>query len=225
MPGDPRKPCFLPEQKQVSTGQAGPEVNRDLEVLFAAVNQMARCMGRVSDFADSIAQGSFNGGSGNSGSQPPGPQPIALPEWPLTEISTSSNITLPTGMSGDVFIIPGANITVTLGSPQKGRRPLNVFHAGTANTITINSNLAVAICTLNTGQQTELRSWLNTSGEPLWNTGAPVVGSSGIVYLKNDLVFRDSAKGAVFKDTTDGNAVRTTVTADTLVTTDIVSEP
>lgn len=61
--------CRIPQVVKQSTGQAGPEVNRDLEILFAAVNDLIRCVAKVATYLESKSGGTFgsNAASGETG--------------------------------------------------------------------------------------------------------------------------------------------------------------
>lgn len=217
MPGDPRKPCLMPPIVQQSTGQAGPEVNRDLEVLFQAVNQLARCTGKISSYLDGGAGGGgFEGGGGSTNPptppSPPVPHPPETPEFLL--IDAGDDFTLPEEATGDIYINPSDDITVTLGTPRYGNRQ-RLFHVGTSKTITVNAPGAVLIDELETGQMLEPMVFPASDAEPEYASGALVMGKTGAVYTSHVLVFRDADAGLVQKDQTNGEFQRLEINAGT----------
>lgn len=210
MPGNPRKPCLMPPVVQQSTGQAGPEVNRDLEVLFEAVNQLARCTRKVSEYLDGGSSGGGFGGGGGSTSppnppSPPTPHPPETPDFLI--INADASFTLPEEVSGDVFINPSTDVTVTLGTPMYGSR-LRLFHIGTANTIAVETPASTLIDDLQPGQMMEPAVFPSDTNEPEWVTGVIVLGKTGTVYTSHSIVMRDPDAGFVQKDQTDGEFYR-----------------
>lgn len=199
-----KRPCEQSEISQVSTGQAGPEINRDFETVFRAVNRLIRCTGKISAFLDSNNNGSFGGGSGEGGGGGGGVQPPV--EGPLGDgdgrrfwlYSADSDFTMPEGFGGIAYVDPSADIVVTLNSSVYGRGVV-IAHTGTANTMTVRDAGGVTIGTIKPGQWAPFEATFNASGTPSWGPGSVVLGSDGKVYLMESLVFRSSSAGPMLK--------------------------
>src|SRR5688572_22630871 len=99
----PELPCRVKPITQISAGQAGEHVNRDFEQLFPAVNQLIRCVTKLSSFANSVSNGSFGSGENTStgGSPGPGGVEVVVPQGPGSPnqliYSSGSNVILPEG--------------------------------------------------------------------------------------------------------------------------------
>lgn len=203
------RPCKQAAIEQISTGQAGAEVNRDLESLFRAVNRLIRCVSKISDYIDGQTGNGFDAGNGTgtgggSVNDPPGSGATAGPEF-MNE-SGGSDITLGDFMDGVVYYNPSGNINVTLGAAAYGTT-LWVVHSGTANTITVKNAAGTTLATLSAGQ----RSWHipmpNTSGVIVYGV-TQVFGDDGRILMFADVQFDVSSHGPVVKDQTDGNKYR-----------------
>lgn len=223
-------PCIQGLKTQISSGQAGAEINRDLETLFAGLNQVILCVKAISDVLEKATGGAFQGGTPGTGATlPGGPGPGGTEvvivergsEGSFLVTSSGSNITLPDG-NIQAYIEPTASIDVTLGNPGLGDVGL-VQHTGASNTITFKDNLGNTIATINTQQLAIVRTYLDTSGAPTWQTGALVFGKTGIVYTDDDVVFRNNAVGPVVKDVGDGEFVRLLTNAGVMANVDTAS--
>src|SRR4051812_45062946 len=135
MPSSPTPICNRPEIKIQSTGQAGPEVNRDLEVLFSNVNGILRCVAKLASFADSLSAGGFGPGNGTAGSIDPnsggnlGRQGQAPGFNPPLRIASGSDFTINEAFFGTVMVDPTADIAITLCTPVSGW-PITIVHVG-----------------------------------------------------------------------------------------------
>lgn len=187
MPGGTRPVCKINPVEQQSTGQAGPEVNRDLEVLFLTVNQLVRCVGKVADFLDSVNNGSsgggsFGGGGGNNGgggggfgsgdntlSMKDGAQFKTPGHFYYDRISTGADITLTPGCFGVYYITPTAAIAVTLPTTLWWGQWIIVVNGATAVGKTIDvKDAGVTICSLLPGEYSDLILVRDANGAPAW---------------------------------------------------------
>jgi len=220
-------PCKRPKVRQISTGQAGPQVNRDLETLFGAVNSLIECVSRVSDFLDSSHSGGFAGGSGSGGSGGGGGvvQPtLSLPGKQLVVESSSTDVTVPDGFDGHLFLTPAASIAVQMGRASYGG-VVRIWHAGTSNTITLKDENAATIGTLKANERAVLVASVTAAGTITWGS-VLVYGGDGKLKSSADVVFRSSSAGPVLLDTTDGKYYRVKSTNGVLGVTDLgTSEP
>lgn len=174
-------PCRRPQVRQQSTGQAGPEINRDLEVLFEEVNGLNRCVGRVSDYLERRSDDDdFEGGGGGEGTPPPDPPPPPPPppedggghgqgQKYFETYTLSANWEISEGFSGMLYIQPTTNIDVTLPSrPQLGQW-LRIFNAatGVGKAITVKDGASTVVSLL-TGEYTDIILVKSVAGAPGW---------------------------------------------------------
>lgn len=215
MPTPPRPICSIAPVDKQSTGQAGPEIDRDLEVLFLAINQLARCVAKIAQFLDSLTMGGFGSGSA-AGSLDIGSQGGAqgsggtTPLRGFTQYSPGSNFTLPDDASGTIYITPSADIELTLPTnPILGQEPLTIVHAGAAQTITL-KNAGSTIGVMVAASYTFPIFPLMDSGVGDWPDAVPIVGKNGAIYTQGPIVLTDDADGIFLK--TAGNYVEVTGT-------------
>lgn len=230
MPGEARPVCQIPAVKMQSTGQAGPEVNRDIEVLFQTANDLIRCVGKLAVFANQVTSGGFatgegfgGGGSGGSGPGGTGPQGPggATPGRPWMFVSSGSNLTLPEGFSGDVYVQPTADINVTLSTAGPGIAPriYNVAADGSGFDVALKNPATTTIATLQPQQWTDAPSVPDAS--LLWGYPAALAvwSMGGSLALIGNLAMLTAANGIL--TATSGNVFEMTLTAaGALVTTD-----
>lgn len=200
MPGNTRPACKLPEIVQISTGQAGAEVNRDLETLFKTCNSLIRCVGKLSDALDEAyssgsttsptpTNGSVDGsGAGSGGGGGGGGGSISFPHF----TSLSASATLPNGFDGIVFVAPGSNATITLPTPGRGGSVV-VHHTGTSNTVTVNDDLSNTLAVLTAGEFITARQLEDGSQLAAWVTGAIVESKTGTTRFVGGSVLKRKA--------------------------------
>jgi hypothetical protein len=227
MPSEPRSICQHQEVKQQSTGQAGPEVNRDLEVIFRRLNQMGRCQAGLAEWVNSSSGGSFgagNGGAGGStgggtggtgggvggvggtgGLRPGGSDFIRLPSW-------TSSFTVPLGFNGLIVVDPGASLTISLNTPLPDTC-VQILHAGPASPeyiLTINDDAAAAIGSLRPGMLGIATCFENTGIDPSWPSNLLIVAQNGQIILTQDVVIDDNTYGVIIRSP-NGNYQRLTI--------------
>ena len=188
-----RPACRIEPPVQISTGQAGKEINRDLENLFKTMRDVARCVGKIAGFLNQGNDGGFDdgggggdsgsGGSGGSGSGGGtggggiGTDPVVEPAAQF--YSTGSNITVPAMTSGIYKVVPSANIDVTLPAPT-GCGTILIIHGGSANTATVKDDLGNTLCVLAAGQLTYIAPRQGATSS-LWPTKSVKVTATGQV--------------------------------------------
>lgn len=197
-------PCKQSAISQISTGQAGNEVNRDLETLFTAVNRLIRCVSRLADFADSQSQGAFSTGGipspgneqGSSSQQFPGRGPASH----ILMLDSGANLTLPDGYRGVVFVNPTADISVTLGFAQAEDwvRVVNTAASGSGFDIELKDG-ATVLATIYPQCSATASSFSDSSGAWEWPDVVPVSNKDGTVYQNASMVLLDDAKGLVLQ--------------------------
>lgn len=231
MPSDPRPLCHIPVGEQISHGQAGPEVNRDLESLFGLARSFSSCVSKIADYLNSNTSGGFGlgnsgsgGGTGGGGSTMPPPIIFRGGELPVTRVSSGSSFTVMDGFSGILMIDATADITVTLRPPLPGI-PLVLVHSGGAFTITVNDDTAAAIGTLAQFEIAIPGVKESSVAVPLWHTGLVVFTVGGGLRLKDDVTVVGSGNGMVLQSP-NGNYHRISVdNAGALSTSDLGAAP
>jgi len=205
MPGEAVPVCRRPPVTQISTGQAGAEVNRDLEVLFAEVNAIKRCIARVADFADGATGGAFAGGSGSSGTGVnmgnSGTGGESALQMPVYRITTGSNFTVPDGFTGVVMVVPSANIDVTLCNPI-AEHPITIVHAGSKASgfvVTVKDNSGTTIDTMLPTGQMHLLVGEDDTNAPAWPTAALVSYLSGVWVITGNFYMNTNTGGLYLK--------------------------
>ena len=156
----PNLPCRLPQSRQISTGQAGAEINRDLEVLFADVNALKLCASRQANYLNANGGGAFDtGGTGGGGDEggggthtdgtlaPGGGSPPSA-HIPHYYVETATDWTLPECAYGVWNFVPTANLVVTLPSPIGCGFVIVVNGASATYSITLKDDLGSTIATL-----------------------------------------------------------------------------
>jgi hypothetical protein len=103
----------LPETKLQSTGQAGPEVNRDLEVLSGRLNEAIRLLNEMEKTLGSLTGGSTgspppSGGGDTGGGSDSG---VAARINPVTPTSVASGTTTAASASVDCSAVVPASAT------------------------------------------------------------------------------------------------------------------
>jgi hypothetical protein len=78
----------LAEPKMQSTSQAGPEINRDLEILFGKATELVRAVNALQTTVDALAGGS-TGAPPSSTEPPPSEGQDNTPTLPTTEASAT----------------------------------------------------------------------------------------------------------------------------------------
>lgn len=185
MPGKARPACVIPTPKMQSTGQAGPEVNRDLEVLFDSVGHVIRCLSKLKDFANNVSQGSFGNGDGtaggeeNPGSATQGTSSLRGLSGNFMYLDPSSNMTLPEQFAGIAYIEPSAAIEVTLPSPEPGAL-IVVANANVTHAITLKDNGGTTIGTIAAGGYAIVPTISGVSGVWSYPTQAITVSGTGV---------------------------------------------
>jgi hypothetical protein len=180
--------CGAKKVTQISTGQAGPHVNRDLEILFDTVNKLIDC---VTDVENSVSPGVDLASGGDTARTSEGFPHI---------LDSAVDLTLGDGLTGTVYINPSAAINVTLGEPGMG--PLTVVHySGADFDITLKNPNADTIGTIKRYQYSSVPPMVASTGEWAWPTGIVVVGSQGSLYIGGNVIVRDDAIGVKLKDT------------------------
>lgn len=71
--------------------------------------------------------------------------------------------------SGDKYYNPGANIVITMPAASENV-DFTVWHVGASNTITIDLPGGTDLCILSTGEQARIRTYLDTSNVPQYQT-------------------------------------------------------
>lgn len=205
------KPCKQPPIHQISTeGDCSRPVNRDLETLFATLNQVLVCVSKMSDALDAQTGGNFAGGAGSPGAGGGGPDGGTLGGGPLGQgqgfmmLDSGGDLTLPDQFSGTVIINASADLIVTLPVPAHDS-VIVLVHGAASKTITVKDDLGNTICTLKTGRLTVIRAY--TSGAtPSWPTAVITFDATGDVFFPTGF-------GPVVHDTADGNDYRLKTTA------------
>lgn len=191
-------PCKQPPIQQVSTGQAGVEINRDLETLFKAVNQLIRCVSKVADFADAQSGGAFQGGSG-SGTSGTGGGGIGLPvpDRPVQYVEAGTGFEIAEGSTGILYINATADIDVEMPtSPFVGQQLIVINSSGAGFDVTLTKSAgAVDIAILYPQSMSFMVAFGDSALAPSWPTVVPVFAQSGIMYLNQSIVLLDSGKG------------------------------
>ena len=191
-------PCKQPPIEQVSTGQAGPEINRDLETLFKAVNQLIRCVSKVADFADAQSGGAFQGGSGSgtSGTEGGG---LGLPNGnrPVQYVESGVGFEIAEGSTGVLYINATADIDVEMPTqPFVGQQLIVINSSAAGFDVTLTKSAgAVDIAVLYPQTMAFMVAFGDSAIAPSWPTVAPVFAQSGIIYLNQSIVLLDSSKG------------------------------
>lgn len=202
MPGKARPACVIPTPKMQSTGQAGPEVNRDLEVLFDSVGHVIRCLSKLREFANNVSQGAFGGGEGGAGGdeEPGNTQQGTTPLRGLSGnfmyLDPSSNTTLPEQFAGIAYIEPSAAIEVTLPSPEPGAL-IVVANANVTHAITLKDNGGTTIGTIAAGGYAIVPTISGASGVWDYPALAIVVDGSGVL---DSSVVPTSGLGVIVQD-------------------------
>lgn len=217
--------CEVPVPQKISTGQAGPEVNRDLETIFATLKDMIRCQKRIKLVLDAISQGAFTSGGtftigGGSGSGGTGGT-IIIPQGsgsrPFVVYSDSNDFTLPTGFVGIVYIDATADIEVTLSDTPGAADEITIINtSSTANSITLKDGVAT-IATLPAGAKADIVALSTAAGDWQWPTGVQVASSGGSLTLVGSLYLSDSGNGILFA--TAGNVFEMTLSGAGVVAT------
>ena len=165
----PRLPCRNPKAQQISTGQAGADVNRDLETLFALANNLSDCVAKIANFLNANGGGGFDtGGTGSGGTgdgggtggtiTTEGPGKVggtgvtlesANPATDRTQyIRTAYDFTLPIGARGVWQFDLTANIIVTLPPPAGCMDPTIVNATAATYSITLKDDRGNTVATL-----------------------------------------------------------------------------
>lgn len=195
---------------QVSTGQAGVEVNRDLETLFRRVNELQTCLNLVVEQLNATTNGGFASGDGGVTSGGGGFNHIPVEGGPL-RMSSGSNLSIPDGFSGLVMIDATANINVTLPIPIAGNQ-ITVMNVGAASTITIKDDLGNSLTpTITTGGFMNVQPVEDAANAPEWPAAAVVQYPSGTIHIPGDLVVVSASNALVLKDTATGDYYDVTV--------------
>ncbi len=190
---------------QVSTGQAGVEVNRDFETLFRRINELQQCINAIVNQLNATSSGQFESGDGGTpGSGGIGIVDPGIQGMPVIRLSTGSNYTLPDGFMGVAMIDATANIDVTLPLPIAGRKT-TIVHAGTANTITLKTDGGTAIAAITTMGACSPEAVEDSANAPAWVTKATVVYPTGTTQYQNNIVIVPAGKGITMLDATNGN--------------------
>lgn len=138
--------------------------------------------------------------------------------------SVAANLTLNQSEMGVWHMIEATDpFDLTLPAPFEGMW-VGVWNWGDS-LITVKDDGAATIGTIAPAQGSHILCPY-AAGVADWPAAIMVMSSSGNLYLQGDLVIRNSAKGIVHTDTTDGHFIRTVATADALVSTDLgATEP
>lgn len=205
MPGDPRQPCRIQPISQVSTGQAGAQIETDLNTLFATINTLARCVGKIADFLDAQGGGTFAGGSGGgssgsgSGSTGTGTGAGQSHAMFVQRVSTGSNYSVPYGFTGLLLIDATADINVTMPPPEAGF-PVVVMNVGAAHTITLKDDLGSTINPpIIHGGWTTLMPIEDSANAPTWPAATVVFYPNGTIHTAGNVVITNNAMGLVLK--------------------------
>lgn len=208
MPGDPRPICQRPPVKQQSTGQAGPEVNRDLEVLFAAVNAALRCNAALSELVQQLLV--------TPAAQPDGLE-SGLP--PLLRVPLSANYTVPGGFTGIILANSTGAYSITLPPPRAGC-PIELFEVGGTDPIVVKDDAGTTIGTMVASSYTRVVPAEGSTGTQAWPTGLVAQGFGGTLYPA-DVVVSAAADGFIWLDSA-GHWWRATIaTTGALTTADL----
>lgn len=197
----PELPCRIQPLKQISVSQAGAEVNRDLEQLFAAVNQLAVCVGKIADYLNTSSRGGFSdgngpgnggGGAGGLGTGIANPRGLAQE---VIRISTSGTYSVPVGFMGVLMVDPTADLTVVLCPPEAGK-PITIMHVGSANVVTVQDDLGANLApVINAGGWTTLMPKEDSSNARTWPAGAVTQYPNGVIAVQERVIIAGATKG------------------------------
>lgn len=212
--------CKQPALTQISTGQAGPEVNRDLEQLFRAVNRLIRCVSRIADFADSQSGGGFSSGSGSSGGlsselELPGGSG-SRPSRPYMLVETGVDFEVSENYSGIVYVNPSADIDVELPSVPAIGQEITIVNISPTFLATITKS-ATPVGVLQPGSKVTMLALADSNMAPVWPDGGVVESSGGSISLIGNLYLTDSGDGILFS--TSGNVFEMTLSSGGVIAT------
>jgi hypothetical protein len=210
MPGNTTPLCKQQAITQISTGQAGEEVNADLESLFRTVNRIIRCQSAMADAVDQVTGGAFGSGDGGTGGGDNGATTIggvgtgmSMPGggggFMAMRVSTGSAFTVPENFNGVIFLDATADLTVTLCPPREGQL-IVLMNVGASHVLTVHDDLGNTIATT-----IEATGWMSlttkedSSNVLTWPSACPVVYPTGSIVMPGNIVWSDSAKGPVLK--------------------------
>lgn len=205
--------------RQYSKGEAGPAVNRDIEILFGAVNTVARAVANVTAYVEQMAGGaSVNpGGVRRLGAgMAAGARDVR--RGILFQPEPTADVKIPHFFSGIVWLAPTTDITLELGAPSYESNVV-IVHAGDDVEVTIENTDASVYAILHQSQFIVPEVGPDDSGGVAWGSKGIVYGLDGQMFSHADHVFREQGTGPVIRSP-DGTFFRIKVNDAGILTSD-----